>query len=452
MANDADGRRCSMLAHHSRRMRSPAFIITHHDATTLPMPPGKGDSPDGFDRILCDVPCTGDGTHRKAPHLWKKWSNASAMGLHPLQLKIALRAATLLRVGGNMCYSTCSLNPIENEAVVAEILRGAEGALEIVNVSDRLPDLKRFPGMIKWKVMTSDQKFFESHKESLDSRKTTTKRGFFQPNEEEAKTMGLEHCLRLHPQLQDTGGFFVCILRKVKELPEGAEFYATKAENGVKRPAEDSTQEPDKEEEAAMAAAVELAVENKDLPTMLKADPFLQLSSGKVTGGQETLAELVKFFELDPSFPQEQLFARSAQAGRIVLVSPAIRHLLEEDAAQNFKAINSGVRVFEKCNFMSNDRGCTYRLMQEGVELIAPYVSEKRKRAVSVEDLTIITAKKSVRIEELTDTELKSCLLSLSYGSVILTCKIPDSEEVITAVCERGEHFIQLFVDKEETL
>ena len=154
MANDADGRRCSMLAHHSRRMRSPAFIITHHDATTLPMLPAEdGKTSTGFDRILCDVPCTGDGTMRKAPHLWKKWSPAGGIGLHPLQLRIALRAARLLRVGGDMCYSTCSLNPLENEAVVAELVRCCGGSLQIVDVSDRLPELQRWPGLTEWRVL-----------------------------------------------------------------------------------------------------------------------------------------------------------------------------------------------------------------------------------------------------------------------------------------------------------
>ena len=47
----------------------------------------------------------------------------SGLYLHPLQIQIALRGAYLLRVGGHMVYSTCTFNPVENEAVVAEILR-----------------------------------------------------------------------------------------------------------------------------------------------------------------------------------------------------------------------------------------------------------------------------------------------------------------------------------------
>lgn len=51
-----------------------------------------------------------------------------------------------------MAYSTCSLNPLEDEAVVADLLRTHEGRLELVDVSDKLPELIRVPGVSDWKV------------------------------------------------------------------------------------------------------------------------------------------------------------------------------------------------------------------------------------------------------------------------------------------------------------
>ena len=33
-----------------------------------------------FDRILCDVPCSGDGTMRKAPDIWRRWNMANGIG------------------------------------------------------------------------------------------------------------------------------------------------------------------------------------------------------------------------------------------------------------------------------------------------------------------------------------------------------------------------------------
>jgi len=53
-----------------------------------------------------------------------------------------------------MCYSTCSMNPIENEAVVAAILRSADGALELVDRRPELPGIVAREGMTAWKVVS----------------------------------------------------------------------------------------------------------------------------------------------------------------------------------------------------------------------------------------------------------------------------------------------------------
>lgn len=56
---------------------------------------------------------------------------------------LRLRGVALLKVGGLMAFSTCSLNPYENESVVAELLRRTRGAVELVDASSLLPELKR---------------------------------------------------------------------------------------------------------------------------------------------------------------------------------------------------------------------------------------------------------------------------------------------------------------------
>ncbi|CAN0020471.1 unnamed protein product [Discosporangium mesarthrocarpum] len=141
VANDADRDRAFLLAHQCKRVKSPAIAVTWCPAQNLPnLTRADGGGVDGesggiFDRVLADVPCSGDGTLRKQPSIWRAWKSAGAIGLHPLQLIIALRGAALTRIGGKMVYSTCSLNPIEDEAVVAEVLRRCGGNLRLVDCS-----------------------------------------------------------------------------------------------------------------------------------------------------------------------------------------------------------------------------------------------------------------------------------------------------------------------------
>ena len=72
MANDTDSQRAYMLTHQARRLNSPSMFVTANDARFFPslkieteVGSKKGFKNMKFDRILCDVPCSGDGTLRK---------------------------------------------------------------------------------------------------------------------------------------------------------------------------------------------------------------------------------------------------------------------------------------------------------------------------------------------------------------------------------------------------
>ena len=87
IANDSDHKRTHLLIHQSARLPSPALMVTNLDASSYPVikvpnpTTGKMGSL-AFDRILCDVPCSGDGTMRKNMGIWKSWQPMDGNGLH----------------------------------------------------------------------------------------------------------------------------------------------------------------------------------------------------------------------------------------------------------------------------------------------------------------------------------------------------------------------------------
>ncbi|XP_070375984.1 RNA cytosine C(5)-methyltransferase NSUN2 isoform X2 [Equus asinus] len=198
IANDVDNKRCYLLVHQAKRLSSPCIMVVNHDASSIPrltIDVNGRKEVLFYDRILCDVPCSGDGTMRKNIDVWKKWTTLNSLQLHGLQLRIATRGAEQLVEGGRMVYSTCSLNPIEDEAVIASLLEKSEGALELADVSSELPGLKWMPGLTQWKVMTKDGQWFAEWDDVPHNRHTQIRPTMFPPKDpEKLQAMHLERC------------------------------------------------------------------------------------------------------------------------------------------------------------------------------------------------------------------------------------------------------------------
>jgi 16S rRNA (cytosine967-C5)-methyltransferase len=78
----------------------------------------------GFDRVLADVPCSGTGTIARNPEIKWRLKPHDLHDLHAKQAGILRAALQQLARGGHALYSTCSLEPEENQAVVEEVLQG----------------------------------------------------------------------------------------------------------------------------------------------------------------------------------------------------------------------------------------------------------------------------------------------------------------------------------------
>src|SRR5579875_1849740 len=100
-----------------------------------------------FDRILVDAPCSGTGTLARHPEIRWRLRPEQLEEFHFLQVKLLRNALAQLAPGGRLVYSTCSMEPEENESVVAEALRSGEFRLVPAAESARLLAPHLAPGM-----------------------------------------------------------------------------------------------------------------------------------------------------------------------------------------------------------------------------------------------------------------------------------------------------------------
>jgi 16S rRNA (cytosine967-C5)-methyltransferase len=121
--------------------RKNVSVITA-DARSLPLPRAS------FDRVLADVPCSGTGTLARNPEIKWRLSIEDLADLHSRQLAILLGAAEACEPGGKLIYSTCSLEPEENEQVIEQAL-AKRGDLRLLDCRAELQRVKD-EGELAW--------------------------------------------------------------------------------------------------------------------------------------------------------------------------------------------------------------------------------------------------------------------------------------------------------------
>lgn len=117
VAGDLHDHKCRAMAERVARYGFSCISVGQRDASLPPATEEIGT----FDRVICDVPCSGLGVIRRKPEIRYK-TPESFSDLPTLQLQILQQAAQLVKTGGVLQYSTCTLRPEENEAVVAAFL------------------------------------------------------------------------------------------------------------------------------------------------------------------------------------------------------------------------------------------------------------------------------------------------------------------------------------------
>ncbi|MFC1768542.1 NOL1/NOP2/sun family putative RNA methylase [Nanoarchaeota archaeon] len=170
IANDLKGARIAPLGINLQRVGMTNHLIT--------MMEGRFFKGFDFDRILVDAPCSGTGTIRKSYKTLLIWNPDMVRRLCNVQKSLIDTAFNNLKDGGTMVYSTCSLEPEENEGVIDFLLNKYDNAkTEKIELKiNRSPPIQEFEG-----------KTF--HKD-------------------------VKNCLRIWPQDNDTEGFFVTKIKK----------------------------------------------------------------------------------------------------------------------------------------------------------------------------------------------------------------------------------------------
>ncbi|CAM4513797.1 RNA cytosine C(5)-methyltransferase NSUN2 isoform X1 [Caretta caretta] len=482
IANDVDNKRCYLLVHQAKRLNSPCIMVVNHDASSIPTLQIDNNGRKEvlfYDRILCDVPCSGDGTMRKNIDVWKKWTTQNSLQLHGLQLRIATRGVEQLAEGGRMVYSTCSLNPVENEAVIASLLEKSEGALELADVFSELPGLKWMRGITQWKVMLKDGQWFEAWKDVPSNRQTQIRPTMFPiKDEEKLKAMNLERCIRILPHHQNTGGFFVAVLikkspmpwnkrqsklqRKLSQRTGDVSVSAAATEDGSVEIVEEPPAAEDEEtKETQHLLNVESEQSKKDgvcgpPPSKkmklfgFKEDPFVFLSED-----DPLFPPIQKFYALDPSFPKMNLLTRTQEGKKrqLYMVSKELRNVLLNNS-ERMKVINTGIKVWSR-NSDGEQFGCAFRLAQEGIYTLYPFINA-RIINVCIEDVKVLLTQENPFLSKFT-SETHKRVKDLAMGSIVLKYE-PDPSKSDTLQCPivlcgwHGKTSLRAFVPKNERL
>ncbi len=129
VANDISNSRAKILAKNVEKFGIRNAVILSENQDVL-----QRKFEGFFDKILVDAPCSGEGMFRKEPDVEKYWHEDANKEYQQIQKDILSAAAVMLKDGGQIVYSTCTFNKLENEEVVLWFLENHED-FEVVELN-----------------------------------------------------------------------------------------------------------------------------------------------------------------------------------------------------------------------------------------------------------------------------------------------------------------------------
>lgn len=194
VCNEIHPARAKILSENVERMGIPNAMVTNESPQKL-----AEIFDEYFDRILVDAPCSGEGMFRKNEEACDEWSLENVRICAERQDEILDCAASMLRPGGRIVYSTCTFAPAENEGSMARFLtRHPDYELLEIPLYEGME-----PGVPAWSYTHGN----EDHGLS----------------EETVAAMHIERTIRLWPHKLQGEGHYLAVLQKAGEVPEGYE-------------------------------------------------------------------------------------------------------------------------------------------------------------------------------------------------------------------------------------
>ncbi len=172
IANDVNLKRLTALRFNLQRCGVANTIVTNLDGRWI------HNLKIEFDKILVDAPCSASGTFITNPNVFKSWDQGKVNSLSRLQKQLLEAASKCLKEDGIIVYSTCSLDPEENEEVIDYAVKNFRLKTEKI----RLKGVECDEGIRSYKKYEYDE--------------------------------SVRNAIRINPLKNKTEGFFVCKLRK----------------------------------------------------------------------------------------------------------------------------------------------------------------------------------------------------------------------------------------------
>lgn len=294
--------------------------------------------------------------------------------------------------------------------------------------------------MQDWLVGSRNLDFYKTYEEVDEKWQTTIRPQMFPPKPENREKFNLHKCIRILPHQQNTGAFFVAVLQKLKPLNVKDE-----PDNSVvgdkKRPFNEKLPENQRK--------------RRRNDGCYREDPFVFFNE---TGNDEIWQEIKKFYEISDEFNAKCLLTRCATGKKknIYLTSDSVRDLVVQNQS-NVKFINTGVKVFVRCD--NKNMLCKFRIANDGLESIYPYIGVGRKVNIPKDDLINLlmndNPQKSPPITSLTQDVQNQCKI-LSPGSCVLIYKEENDQNddplVIHISGWRGTTSLRCYMSQHSTV